>query len=360
MKIRKTARGLLLCCVVVSLFGCGVKKDTGVSEEKNTGRKTLTVLNYGEYIDRNVLTEFEKETGIKVLYEEATTPEEMYAKYNTGAIHYDVVCSSDYMVERFIREGKAQKLDFSLWKYKNNIDSRYFKLSRTFDPKNRYSVPYFWGTVGILYDQSKVKGKIDSWKSLFDGSYAGSIMMQNSIRDAYMTALKYKGYSLNTTKTEEILEAQSLLLAQKGDVEAYFVDEISEEMISGNATVAVCYSGEAGVASEYNKNLRYVVPKEGSNLWIDSWLITRKCQHPKWANRFLDFLCRKDIAMKNFEEIYYATPNKAVYNSLSKEEKTNPILFPKEDIMKKSEVYRTLDEKITEFYGKLWKELKVK
>jgi spermidine/putrescine transport system substrate-binding protein/spermidine/putrescine transport system permease protein len=294
-----------------------------------------------------------------VLYDEATTPEEMYTKYKSGAISYDLICTSEYVVKKLMDEGELLPIEKDDMEYYANMDEKILKMAETYDPGNVYAVPYFYGTVGILYDTSKVKGDVDSWSVLFDKSYSGEIIMQNSIRDAYMCALKYLGYSLNDTDEAHLLEAQRLLLKQKPDVEAYFVDEVREEMVAGNATLAVCYSGEAYLANEYDENLNYVVPKEGSNLWIDSWVMTKRCGDTASATAFLDYLCREDVAMTNFEEVYYPTPNLAVYNELDEEIREDELVFPPEDVLKNCEVYETLPDDVMELYGEMWKELKV-
>ena len=343
------------------LGGCGAasEEDDGPAADAPVGKNTIVVLNYGEYIDTSVLRTFEKETGIKVLYEEATTPEEMYSKYTASTIPYDLICTSDYMAERLIKEGEAVEIDMDRMQYVKNIGERYWKMARAFDPENKYTIPYFWGTVGILYNTSMVKEPVDSWKILFDGSHSGEIIMQNSIRDAYMCPLKYMGYSLNTTDRGQLAEAQEMLLEQKPDVEAYFVDEVREEMLAGNASLAVCYSGEAYLANEYDENLEYVVPKEGSNVWIDTWVLMKKGKNKDGAQTFLDYLCREDIAAKNFEYIYYPTPNMAVYDSLDEETKADTLIFPEDEVLDKCEVYKTLDSDTTALYSRMWKELKI-
>lgn len=344
----------------VSTSGSDEQMMNSTGSENFVGaKKSITVLNYGEYIDRSVLSQFEKETGIHVNYEEATTPEEAYAKYSGGGVKYDAICTSDYMLERMIQEGQALELDQKDFSYLDQMDEKIMKMSESFDPGNKYTIPYFWGTVGILYDTTKVKKNVDSWKILFDGSYHKNIIMQNSIRDAYMCGLKYLGYSLNTEDENKIRQAQQLLLKQKPDIEAYFLDETKEEMIAGNAAIAVIYSGEAQLAVDYNSNLHYVIPQEGTNVWIDSWMITKQCKNKKNTEKFLDFLCRKDIAEKNFEEIYYATPNKKVYKSLPEEVKENEVIFPDYKVLKKCEVYKSLDSNTIKLYSRLWKELKV-
>jgi spermidine/putrescine-binding protein len=325
---------------------------------KSSAKESLTVFNYGEYIDPEVLDLFTEETGIEIKYEEALTPEEMYAKYSSGAISYDLLCTSDYMVQRLIQEGETQKVDFSSMEYAGNIGEKYWDFSKAFDENNEYALPYFYGTIGILYDTTKVDGTIDSWSVLFDGSYKDEIIMQNSQRDTFMITLKYLGYSLNTTEEAQLREAQQLLLKQKSDVQAYLVDEARDEVVAGNATMAVVYSGEAYLGHEYNENLAYVVPKEGSNVWIDSWVVTKKCKNTEAAEKFLDFLCREDVAQMNFEYIYYSTPNEAVVDAMSEELKNNPAIVPSEEDMSNCEVCTQADAATTKLYNELWKELK--
>lgn len=339
---------LVMLAAVLLLGGCG----------KPEPEEYLTIFNYGEYIDPDVLDLFTEETGIGIKYEEALTPEELYAKYSSGAISYDLLCTSDYMIQRLIKEGEAQKVDFSSMEYSDNIGEKYWNFAKAFDPDNEYALPYFYGTVGILYDTTKVEEKIDSWSVLFDGSYKDEIIMQNSQQDAFMVTLKYLGYSLNTADEKELREAQELLIRQKPDVQAYLVDEARDEVVAGNAAMAVVYSGEAYLGHEYNEDLAYVVPREGSNLWIDSWIVTKNCKNTDAAAKFLDFLCREDVAMKNFEYIYYSTPNEAVIANMDEDLKNDPAIIPTDADTQNCEVFLQPDEATTRLYNDLWKEFK--
>lgn len=339
---------VFLLTAVLLLGGCGKKEP----------EEYLTIFNYGEYIDPEVLELFTEETGIGIKYEEALTPEELYAKYSSGAISYDLLCTSDYMVQRLIEEGEAQQVDFSSMQYAGNIGDRYWEFARAFDAENTYALPYFYGTVGILYDTTRVKGEINSWRVLFDGSYKDEIIMQNSQRDAFMITLKYLGYSLNTSEEQQLKEAQELLMKQKPDVQAYLVDEARDEVVAGNAIMAVVYSGEAYLGHEYNENLAYAVPKEGSNIWIDAWIVTKNCKNTEAAEKFLDFLCREDIAEKNFEYIYYSTPNEAVVANMDADLKNNPAIVPPEADMENCEVCTQTDAETIKLYNDLWKEIK--
>ncbi len=348
MKRRVSAVAVLVSALAIMLAGCGSKGSS----------KTLTVFNYGEYMDPEVIEQFAVETGIKIKYEEALTPEEMYTKYKSGAINYDLLCTADYMLKRLIEEGELQEIDMDALTDRGNIGQKFWKFSETFDPGNRYTVPYFWGTIGILYDTTRVKAPVDSWDVLFNHEYAGNIIMQNSIRDSFMITLKYLGYSLNTSNEQELREAQAALIAQKPDVQAYLVDEVRDEVVAGNAIMGVVYSGEAYLGHQYNENLAYVVPKEGSNVWLDSFCITKKCHNKEAAETFLNFLCREDIAMKNFEYIYFSTPNEAVINMLSDEDRADPALVPPDSQIQNCEVCTQTDEKVTSLMNDLWKELK--
>lgn len=341
---------LLLMTAVLSVSGCGKKAIIG----------ELTVINYGEYLDPDMIDKFTKETGIKINYEEAITPEEMYTKYSSGAISYDLVCTADYMMLKMINDGEFQEIPWDQFKYKDNIGQKYYDFCKAFDPDNKYSLPYFWGTIGILYDTTRVNEPVDSWDVLFNGEYSGEIIMQNSMRDTFMITLKYLGYSLNTDNPDELREAQQLLIDQKPDVQAYLVDEARDEVVAGNAIMAVVYSGEAYLGHEFNNDLAYVVPKEGSNIWIDCWGITKNCEHPEYAAQFLDFLCRDDVGMKNFEYIYYSTPNDKVIEKLSKEEREDPSLVPPESSIVNCEVCIQANEETTSLLNDLWKEFKSK
>lgn len=291
--------------------------------------------------------------------EEYITPENMYTKYRAGAIDYDLICTSDYMIEKLIQEGEVLELDYSNIPLSENLDSTYFDFSKSFDPENKYSIPYFFGTVGILYHKDMVdESKVNSWKILWDKEYSGQIIMADSVRDSFMVALKILGYSLNTTDDEQLKEAQDLLLEQKPLVYSYLVDEAQDEMISENAAMAVVYSGEAGYALEFNDKLAFSVPEEGSNMWIDSWFIPKSAKQKENAEKFLNFLCREDVSMMNFDYVYYATPNQKTKNSLDADLQENTTIFPPTETLNNCEVLKPLDDKATMKLNLLWKEIK--
>ena len=329
----------------------------GKDEEK---QEQIVVYNWGEYMDPDVITQFEKETGIKVVYEEFETNEIMYPKVKSGAVAYDLVCPSDYMIQRMIGEDMLAKINFDNIPNYKNIGKSYIDGAKSFDPKNEYSVPYIWGTVGILYNKKMVKEPVDSWDILWDPKYKDQILMQDSVRDSFAVALKKLGYSLNSTDMDELEEAKNLLLRQKPNVQAYVIDQVRDKMIGNEAALGVIYSGEAIYVQKENPDIDYVVPKEGSNLWLDCWVIPKNCKNKEGAEKFLNFLCRPEIGVMNFDYITYSTPNEASRKLLPEEIQKNPIAFPGDDIISRCETFRYLGEEADAYYNKLWRSIKSK
>jgi len=341
--------------LISTLSACG--NDTS-NTEKN-GENTLTVLNYGKYIDEGVLKQFEAETGIEVKYEEYESPEEMYTKYKAGAIDYDVICTSEYIIQKLISEGEVLEQDYTTLSNYENLDKDILTLAQSYDPNNSYTVPYFYGTVGIVYDTTKVsEEEVSTWNVLWDEKYENEIIMMNSVRDAFIPALKLSGYGINEGSEEKLREALGLLDKQFPIVYAYFVDEIGDEMISGNAQMALIYSGEAAYAMDFNENLAYTIPEEGSNIWIDSWFIPKSCQNEEAAMLFLDYLCGEEAAMANFEYVYYASPITPVVEALDEEVRSNEAIIPSKESLTKCEIFTSLDDEKTALLNHLWQELK--
>jgi len=325
------------------------------------GDNQLIVYNWGEYLDPDVIPMFEKETGIQVVYEEYETNEIMYPKVQSGAIAYDVVCPSDYMIQRMIENDLLAKINFDNIPNIKYIGDTYLEQSRQFDPDNLYSVPYCWGTVGILYNKTMVDEPIDSWSVLWDEKYKDNILMQDSVRDAFAVALKYISASLNSTDLNELEEAKQLLIDQKPLVQAYVIDQVRDKMIGNEAAIGVIYSGEAIYTQAENPNLEYVIPKEGSNLWIDSWVIPKNAQHKENAEKFINFLCRPDIAKMNFDYITYSTPNTGARELIEDPAiRNSKIAFPEPEDLVNCETFRFLGDKYDAIYNQLWREVKSK
>ncbi len=342
-------------CIMMSasmLSGCG-------SSGKYPNGKVY-VYNWGEYIDEETLTLFEEETGIEVVYDEFDTNETMYPKVESGASDYDVVCPSDYMIQKMIDNDMLAELNWdNLPNAKANIGAQYYDQANAFDPGNKYSVPYCWGTVGILYNTKMVDEPVTSWSILWDEKYKDNILMQESVRDLFMVALKKLGYSMNSTDETQLQEAKDLLIKQKPLVQAYVIDQVRDKMIGGEAALGVIYSGEAIYTQRENPDLAYVVPEEGSNVWIDSWVIPKNAPNKENAEKFIDFMCRPEIALKNFEYITYSTPNVAAWELIEDEEiKNSEIAFPDLTKYNNLETFSYLGEDADNLYNELWKEIK--
>lgn len=337
------------------------EENTNAAPASAKGSGEVVVYNWGEYIDPEVLDQFEEETGIKVVYEEFETNEIMYPKVAAGAANYDLICPSDYMISKMIEHDMLQPINFDHIPNLKNIDETYLEQSRGFDPDLQYSIPYCWGTVGILYNKSMIEegDVIDSWEVLWDEKYKDNILMQDSVRDAFMVAEKLLGYDMNTVKEEEIKACTDKLIEQKPLVQAYVVDQVRDKMIGSEAAIGVIYSGEAIYTQRENEDLEYVIPKEGTNVWIDSWVIPKNARNVENAEKFLDFLCRGDIALKNFDYITYSTPNKAAREMIEDEEiRNSTIAFPTADMLKNCEVYQYLGEDGDALYQKYWDKVK--
>ena len=332
----------------------------GSSSGNMSGEKVI-VYNWGDYIDPEIITMFEDETGIDVVYEEYETNEIMYPKVQSGAIAYDVVCPSDYMVQRMIENDLLAEINYENVPNLKYIDDIYMEMSKQYDPENKYSVPYLWGTVGILYNKKMVDEPVDSWNILWDEKYTDSILMQDSVRDAFAVALKSLGYSLNSTDLDELEAAKKLLIKQKPLVQAYVIDQVRDKMIGNEAALGVIYSGEALYCQKENPDLEYVIPKEGSNLWIDALVIPKNAQNKKNAEAFINYLCRPDIAKMNFDYITYSIPNSAGRELIEDESmRESNIAFPDISQLKNCETFNFLGDENEIIYNQLWREIKSK
>lgn len=342
---------LAVSMCALSLSAC---QDSSASENG-----VVYVYNWGEYIDPATIDMFEEETGIKVVYDEYETNEIMYPKIASGAATYDIVCPSDYMIQKMLENDLLAEINFDNIPNITNIGEQYMEMSKEFDPENKYSVPYCWGTVGILYNKTMVDEPIDSWSVLWDEKYENNILMQDSVRDAFMVALKLNGHSMNTLDETELAAARDLLIEQKPLVQAYVVDQVRDKMIGDEAAIGVIYSGEAIYTQRENPNLEYVIPKEGTNVWIDSWCILKDAQNKENAEKFINFMCRPDIALLNFDYITYSTPNDVARELIEDEDiRNSKIAFPNLFDYNNLETFTYLGEDGDALYNDYWKEVK--
>ena len=335
----------------MTLTGCGGEND----------KPTLTVYNWGEYISDgtdgtlDTIKEFEEKFGVNVQYDMFSTNEEMYTKLKSGSVSYDVIIPSDYMISRMIKEDMLEKLD------KTNIPNTQYIManfqSPDYDPTGEYSVPYTWGTVGLIYNSTMVEETPDSWEALWDERYKDNILMFLNSRDSFGIAEKFLGYSQNTTDEGEIRAAADLLKQQKDVLQTYVMDEIFDKMEIGEAAVAPYYAGDAVTMIGENPDLGFVVPKEGSNVFIDAMCIPKGSSNKELAEQFINFMCETEIGVANIEKICYSTPLSNVYDALPDEVKNNPIIYPSEEVLANCESFVNLPDETNFLMQDLWNEI---
>ncbi|NLL81058.1 MAG: spermidine/putrescine ABC transporter substrate-binding protein [Tissierellia bacterium] len=335
---------VLLMVLLISIFivGCGEDKPK------------VNVYNWGDYIDIDVLDQFEEEYGIKVVYDTFATNEDLYVKILQGGSNYDVVFPSDYMIERMIKEELLVKINKNNVANIKKVGDQF--LNHSYDPNNEYSVPYMWGTVGIIYNTAMLDDYPESWADLWDEKYKGQIIMYNSQRDALAVGLRKLGYSLNSRDERELEEAKVELIKQKPLVYAYMGDEIKDAMISGEAAIAVVYSGDAVYMKWQNPDLEYIIPSEGTNLWFDAMVIPNNAQNKDAAEKFIDFMTRPDIAAKNAEYIGYSSPIPEAVALLDKEVQSDPVAYPSDEDIKNTEVFNDVID-VIHIYDRIWTEI---
>lgn len=359
MAFHRTFRFAVPAVLIIALIVGGIFYN--INTLKNHSGEKVIVYNWGEYLDPKTIELFEEETGISVTYEEYETNEIMYPKIVSQAIAYDVVCPSDYMIQRMIENDLLAEINWDNIPNVKNMDPTYMEQSKSFDPENKYSVPYCVGTVGILYNKSMVKEPVDSWDILWDPKYKDSILMQDSVRDAFAVALKRLGHSINSTEVDQLAAAAEDLMEQKPLVQAYVVDQVRDKMIGNESALGVIYSGEAGYTKRENPDLEYVIPKEGSNVWLDSWVIPKNAKNKENAEKFINFMCRPEIALMNFEYLTYSTPNLKAREMIEDEEiRNSKILFPEPEDLINCETFQFLGDDVDSYYNELWNKVKSK
>lgn len=303
---------LLVTCALLALSGCG-KSDKSAEAIEKYGSDTLKLYNWGVYRSDNLLSDFEKEFGVKVIEELYASNEEMYMKLQAGDA-YDVLVPSDYMIERLIQEDKIQKLDKTMIPNLENIYDGVKGLS--YDPNNDYSAPYFWGSVGIVYNSANVPTELiekEGFNIFRNKDYSGRVYMYDSERDSFMIALKALGYSMNTENDAEIQEAYEWLNDVNNTMEpVYVTDEVIDNMVGGMKDLAVVYSGDAAYILSENEDMRFIMPNEGTNIWSDGMVIPTNAKNPKLANEFINFVLTYESSYGNSSTVGYASGNKDV------------------------------------------------
>lgn len=335
---------------IITFMVMGILIFSGCKDKK----ESINVFNFGDYIDESILKIFENETGIKVKYDTFATNEDMYVRLKQGGDSYDVVFISDYMIERSIKENYLEKINWDNIPNEKYINPIFRNL--VFDPQNEYSAPFTWGTMGIIYNETYIKDDISSWNDLWNEKYSGEILMLNSQRDTLGVALIKLGYSMNTRNEEELEKAKKILIKQKPIVYAYLGDDIKDALISGEGSIGVVWSGDAVYMREENPHLKYIVPREGTNLWFDSMVIPKSTKNKKGAEKFINFLLRPDISKLNSEYNGYSSPIPEAVKLLDKEIQNDPVSYPSKNIIDKAEIFRDPSD-ILYKYDQIWTEI---
>ncbi|MGY5265611.1 ABC transporter substrate-binding protein [Paraclostridium bifermentans] len=339
---------LSICILLMGAFFVGCSKDS--SEQ-------ISFLNYGENIDKETIKEFEKKYGIKVNVETFDDMETMYQKISKGGVKYDVILVSDALMPRMIKKGLIQELNKDNIPNISQMDKDYLNLQ--IDPGNKYSVPYMFGTVGLIYNKDVVKEKVDSWDILWDEKYKDKVFMFDTYRDTMGAALKKLGYSLNSKNPKEIEEAKELLIKQRETVNPiYGVDNGTTMIPAGESDINMIWSGEGLNLQDENPNLVYVVPKEGANFWIDSLCIPKNAENVEGAEKFINFVSDKESALRIADEIGYTTPNKEARLAQPDNIKNNPNAYMPKEIMDRCEIYEDFPMDVKKIYDNAWVNIK--
>ena len=352
-KIIWSTISILLACILLGYGAVKLNKPT-----TQTKRQNLIIYNWGDYLDPKLIKEFENKTGYHVVYETFDSNEAMYTKIKQGGTAYDLTIPSEYMVSKMKKANLVEPIDtkkISNFKY---IDSNF--LHQSFDPDNKYSVPYFWGTLGIVYNDKFVKkGSITNWNDLWKKQYHNKILLVDSARDIMGMSLASMGYSMNTTNSLRLHLAQTKLDGLGDNIKAIISDEMKMYMTQNEAAIGVTWSGEAHEMMENNSHLHYVVPNPSSNLWIDNFVIPKTAKNKKAAYKFINFMLEPKNAARNAEYVGYATPNWAAKKLLPKKVQNNKGFYPPDSTIKGLQVYRDLGSKVTQEYNDLFLEFKM-
>ena len=324
---------------------------------------TINVYNWGQYISDgtdgyiDVNKAFTEATGIEVNYMTFDSNETMYTKLKTGGSTYDVIIPSDYMVARLIDEGMLEELDYSNIPNYALVDDAY--KNTAFDPENKYTVPYTWGTVGLIYNTKFVdEADIGSWDLLWNTKYSGKILMFDNPRDAFAISELLLGMSINTESEDELRSAAYKLIEQKPLVQSYVMDQIFDKMEREEAWIAPYYAGDYLLMAEENENLAFYFPKEGFNLFIDAMCIPKGCQNKAAAEAYINFLCAAEISGQNLDYLGYSTPVSAAKDYMDPDTVASEIAYPDAETLSRGSAFSFLQTETSQLMDSLWLEVK--
>ena len=345
----KVIAGVLVLALCVVMIRMGINAN---------GKHVLKVYNAGEYMDLSLLEQFEEEYNCTIVYETFESNEMMYTKLAAGET-YDILIPSDYMIERLIKEDYLQHLDWDLIPNKKNLMDDV--VNRSYDPGNRYSCPYFWGTVGILYDTTVVDPEDldEGWELLRNPKYKGNIYMYDSERDSFMIAMKALGYSMNTDNFDEIDDAYQWLVEQRDIMEPIYAgDDVIDNMISGNKALAVVYSGDASYIISENEDLDYLTPSQGTNVWYDAMVITRDCSETDLAHAFINFMISEESALSNTAEVGYTPTVSRAFEEMKESDYAGISSYVPDIENPENEIFGYQEPKVKQRYAELWTKVK--
>ena len=368
--MKKIISVFLCVLLILSSLVFGVSADDAYAYDEEYYSKfkndnlTLYVYNWGEYIadgsddTMDVIKEFEELTGIRVEYTTFDTNEGLYSKLQSGSAYYDIIIPSDYMISRMAQNGMLEKLNYAnIPNFEKYIDDSF--KNPDYDSAQEYSVPYTWGTVGLIYNTKYITETVDSWDILWDEQYSGKILMFSNSRDAFAIALKRLGYSMNTENPDEIREAAELLKEQKNVVQAYVMDQIFDKMSEENAWIAPYYAGDYITMSETNEDLAFVFPKEGFNQFVDAMCIPKGCVNQEAAEMFINFMCEPKVSAENCGYIGYSTPISVAKELMDEDIVSNEVAYPSAEILENSETFRNLSDDTNKLLDDLWIEVRI-
>lgn len=347
--MKKTIAVALVLVMLLSLLlvvGCGQKK------------QTLNILNWGDYIDPELVTRFEEENNVKINYTELPSNEEMLIKLRSADCIYDLCFPSDYIIEKLVAEDLLHPLNKQNIPNLSNIDPEIMSIARGFDANNTYSVPYMWGTVGILYNKTMVTDPVDSWDILWNEKYKDQVLMYDSVRDSLAVSLIRLGYEINTRNADEVKQAADELILQKQNIAlAYGTDDNKTTMINNKAALCVIYSGDGFACMDENEDLDFSVPNEGSNIWFDNVVIPKTSANKELAEKFINFLCDAEVAKQNTEYIYYTTPNSAALALMDSYFTENETYNPPQEVRDRCVIFHDLGD-FTNVFNTEWERIK--
>lgn len=351
--IMRGAAAILIVSVLLLVINAKLNEGGG-----SAGKNSITVYNWGEYIDSDLLKQFTEETGIKVIYETFDSNEGMMGKIEQGGTAYDITMPPEYMIEMMKEKDLLLPLDYSKIPNANNIDPYFLDLP--FDPDNKYSLPYFWGTVGIAYNPTLLEGQtFETWDDLWDPSLKQDVILVDSARETIGMGLNSLGFSLNTTDLAQLRQATDKLKTLSPNVKAVIGDEVTPLMINGEAAVSLTWSGQAADMMFENEDIDYVVPEEGSNLWFDNMVIPRTSKNIDGAHAFINFMLDAEVAAQNADYVGYSTPNLAALDFMDPEVTQDERFYPDEETRENLEVYRNLGLEMLGIYNELFLEFKM-